>query len=141
MELAEQALLKVKASASHFRAVSYDELPSIIKRLRASKISLPTHLALEFLILTACRTTEVLGAQWDEVDLDDKLWVIPAVRIKSGKSHEVPLNERMILVLRGATSLNVGSDFVFPSGINGKPLSDNTLRQALQKRLEVDATV
>ena len=141
VELAEQALPKVKASASHFRAVSYDELPSIIKRLRASKISLPTQLALEFLILTACRTTEVLGAQWNEIHLDDKLWVIPAVRMKSGKPHEVPLTERMTSVLRHAATLNVGGDFVFPSGISGRPLSNNTLRQALQKRLEVDATV
>jgi integrase len=141
VELAEQALPKVKASASHFRAVSYDELPSIIKRLRASKISLPTQLALEFLILTACRTTEVLGAQWNEIYLDNKLWVIPAVRMKSGKPHEVPLTERMISVLRDAASLNVGGDFVFPSGISRRPLSNNTLRQALQKRLEVDATV
>jgi integrase len=141
VELAEQALPKVKASGAHFKAVSYDELPSIIKRLRASKISLPTQLALEFLILTACRTSEVLGLQWSEIDRDDKLWVIPAIRMKSGKPHEVPLTDQMMTVLNKAASLNVDNALVFPSDVNGRPLSNNTLRQALQKRLGIDATV
>jgi integrase len=116
-------------------------LPSIIERLKASKISLPTRLALEFLILTACRTTEVLGAQWCEVDDDGKLWVIPAVRMKNGKPHEVPLTDQMFGVLNKAKSLNANNGFIFPSGINGRPLSNNTLRLALQKRLGIDATV
>lgn len=141
VELAEQALPKVKASGAHFKAVPYDELPSIIKRLRASKISLPTQLALEFLILTACRTSEVLGLQWSEIDRDDKLWVIPAIRMKSGKPHEVPLTDQMMAVLNKAASLNVDNGLVFPSDVNGRPLSNNTLRQALQKRLGIDATV
>ncbi|MDA9994734.1 site-specific integrase [Planktomarina temperata] len=141
VELAEQALPKVKASGAHFKAVSYDELPSIIKRLRASKISLPTQLALEFLILTACRTSEVLGLQRSEIDRDDKLWVIPAIRMKSGKPHEVPLTDQMMTVLNKAASLNVDNALVFPSDVNGRPLSNNTLRQALQKRLGIDATV
>ena len=141
VELAEQALPKVKASGAHFKAVSYDELPSIIKRLRASKISLPTQLALEFLILTACRTSEVLGLEWSEIDRDDKLWVIPAIRMKSGKPHEVPLTDQMMAVLNKAASLNVDNGLVFPSDVNGRPLSNNTLRQALQKRLGIDATV
>ena len=141
VEIAEQALPKVKASGAHFKAVSYDDLPSIIKKLQASQISLPTRLALEFLILTACRTTEVLDSHWSEVDLDKKLWAIPAYRMKSGKSHEVPLTDQMLGVLDKAELLNIDNGLIFPSGINGRPLSNNTLRQALQKRLRVDATV
>ena len=83
VELAEQALPKVKASGAHFKSVSYDDLPEIITRLQASSVSLATRLALEFLILTASRTTEVLEAHWSEIDLDKKLWVIPAERICS----------------------------------------------------------
>lgn len=141
VELAGQALPNVKASGAHFRAVSCDELPRIITRLRGSKISFPMKLALEFLLLTACRTSEVLGLQWGEIDFDDKRWAIPASGMKSGKSHKVPLTDQMVVVLRKAKSLNVGNGFVFPSGVNGRPLFNNTLRQALQKHRKVDATL
>ena len=88
VELAEQALPKVKASGAHFKSVSYDDLPEIITRLQASTVSLATRLALEFLILTASRTTEVLEAHWSEIDLDKKLWVISADRMKASPDHE-----------------------------------------------------
>ncbi len=67
VELAEQALPKVKASGAHFKSVSYAK---IIDRLQGSSVSLATRLALEFLILTASRTTEVLEAHWSEIDHD-----------------------------------------------------------------------
>lgn len=141
MELAEQALPKVNASAAYSMAVSYEEVPSITKRLRASNISLPTQSALEFLILTACRTTKLLSAQWSEADLDGKLWIIPAIRMESGEPHEVALTKQMTMVLHEAAALNVDSDFVFPSGTKGRPFSNNTWRHALQKRLGINATV
>ena len=68
--------------------------------------------ALEFAILTAARTGEVIGAQWDEIDLDDKTWMIPAGRMKGGKEHRVPLSERAIELLR-ALPTEDGNDFVF----------------------------
>jgi integrase len=141
VELAEQALPKVKASGAHFRSVSYDDLPEIIDRLHASSVSLATRLALEFLILTASRTTEVLEAHWSEIDLDKKLWVIPAERMKASRDHEVPLTERMIEILQTAAELKLDNGLIFPSALNGKAMSNNTLRLALQKRLGVDATV
>ena len=61
--------------------------------------------------------------------------------MKSGKPHEVPLTDQMMAVLNKAASLNVDNGLVFPSDVNGRPLSNNTLRQALQKRLGIDATV
>ena len=73
VELAEQALSKVKASGAHFKSVSYDDLPEIIDRFQDSSVSPASRLALEFLILTASRTTEVLEAHWIEIDLDKKL--------------------------------------------------------------------
>ena len=141
VELAEQALPKVKASGAHFKSVSYDDLPEIIERLQASSVSLATRLALEFLILTASRTTEVLEAHWSEIDLDKKLWVIPAERMKASRDHEVPLTERMIEILQAAAELKLDNGLIFPSALNGKAMSNNTLRLALQKRLGVDATV
>ena len=70
VELAEQVLPFLKASGTHFNSVAYDDLPDIVNKLQDSQISLPTRLALEFLILSACRTTEVLEANWREIDIE-----------------------------------------------------------------------
>ena len=141
VELAEQALPRIKPSGEHFKSASYEDLPEIVSRLQSSQISLPTRLALEFLILSACRTTEVLEAHWSEINLHKRLWAIPAERMKANKLHEVPLTDRMIEILEMATIMKADTGLVFPSQINGKALSNNTLRLALQKRLKVDATV
>lgn len=141
VELAEQALPRIKPSGEHFKSASYEELPQIVNQLQSSQVSLPTRLALEFLILSACRTTEVLEAHWSEIKLDKRLWVIPAERMKASKPHEVPLTDRMMDLLEVAGSLKLDNGLIFPSQINGKALSNNTLRLALQKRLKVDATV
>ena len=141
VELAEQALPRIKPSGEHFKSASYEELPQIVSQLQSSQVSLPTRLALEFLILSACRTTEVLEAHWSEIKLDKRLWVIPAERMKASKPHEVPLTDRMMDLLEVAGSLKLDNGLIFPSQINGKALSNNTLRLALQKRLKVDATV
>ena len=141
VDLAEQALPKVKASGAQFKSVSYDDLPEIIDRFQDSSVSLATRLALGFLILTASRTTEVLEAHWSEIDLDKKLWVISANRMKASPHHEVPLTERTIEILQAATKLKLDNGLMVPSSLNGKAMSNNTLRVALQKRLGVDATV
>ncbi len=141
VELAEQALPRIKPSGKHFKSASYQDLPEIVGQLQSSQISLPTRLALEFLILSACRTTEVLEAHWSEIDLDKRLWVIPAERMKANKLHQVPLTDRMIEILEVAGSIKLDNGLIFPSQINGKALSNNTLRLALQKRLAVDATI
>ncbi len=141
VELVEQALPKVNASGAHFRSVSYDDLPQIIDRFQDSSVSLATRLALEFLILTASRTTEVLEAHWSEIDLDKKLWVISADRMKASPDHEVPLTERTIEILQAAAKLKLDNGLMFPSSLNGVAMSNNTLRVALQKRSGVDATV
>ena len=56
-------------------------------------------LALEFTVLTCARTAETLGATWDEIDLDEKVWIVPANRIKAGKEHRVPLSKAALAVL------------------------------------------
>jgi integrase len=83
----------------------------------------------------------VLEAHWSEIKLDKRLWVIPAKRMKASKPHEVPLTDRMIEILEVAGSIKLDNGLIFPSQINGKALSNNTLRLALQKRPKVDATV
>jgi integrase len=74
-------------------------------------------LALEFLILTAARTGEVLGATWDEVSFDDRLWTIPNVRTKSGREHRVPLSDSALAILAKLAELEPGG-FVFPGQLS-----------------------
>jgi len=80
----------------HLRALPYSEVPAFIADLRQRNGAAP---AFEFLILTATRTSEVLGATWSEFDLDAKTWTISAERTKSGREHRVPLCPRAIEIL------------------------------------------
>jgi len=141
VELAEQALPKQLKSDDHHKSLEFEKLPEMISNLRKSKISLPTKLALEFTILSACRTNEVLNAKWEEIDLTKLLWSIPSERMKGGKVHQVPLTDRMTVILNDCKKLKTNNDLLFPSEINGEALSNNTMRLALKKRLKVDATV
>ena len=141
VELAEQALPKQLKSDDHHKSLEFEKLPEMISNLRKSKISLPTKLALEFTILSACRTSEVLNAKWEEIDLTKLIWSIPSKRMKGGKVHQVPLTDRMTVILNDCKKLKTNNDLLFPSEINGEALSNNTMRLALKKRLKVDATV
>ena len=141
VELAEQALPKQLKSDDHHKSLEFEKLPEMITNLRKSKISLPTKLALEFTILSACRTSEVLNAKWEEIDLTKLIWSIPSERMKGGKVHQVPLTDRMTVILNDCKKLKTNNDLLFPSEINGEALSNNTMRLALKKRLKIDATV
>jgi integrase len=94
--------------------------------------------ALEFAILTAARSGEVLGAMWDEFDLEAKIWTVPARRMKAGKEHRVPLSDRAMAILDGLQQARV-SEFVFPGFKRGCPLSNMAL-EAVLRRTEVDVT-
>ena len=141
VELAEQALPKQLKSDDHHKSLEFEKLPEMISNLKKSKISLPTKLALEFTILSACRTNEVLNAKWEEIDLTKLVWSIPSERMKGGKVHQVPLTDRMTVILNDCKKLKTNNDLLFPSEINGEALSNNTMRLALKKRLKIDATV
>ena len=140
VELAEQALPRQKASESHFKALPYTEIHNIIKTLQNLEIQTSTKLSLQFLILTASRKKEVLNAKWDEIDFNLNKWIVPASRMKAGKEHEVPLSKQALKILEGAKLSDGNSPLLFPSSTTGKPLSDNTLRLVLQKRLQLDTT-
>ena len=117
----------------HQPAMPYSDVPAFVRRLQA-RDSISAR-ALEFLILSACRQSEVRLITWSEVDLEARLWTIPANRMKARRVHRVPLTERMVEILNEVGS---GSDFVF--AINNKPLSSNVFR-ALMKRMKVDQYV
>jgi integrase len=92
--------------------------------------------ALELLALTACRSQEVRGAAWDEIDLNTALWVIPGARMKMGKEHRVPLTAEAVALLRALPRID-GNPLVFPAARGGQ-LSDMTLSAAMKRMHEAD---
>jgi integrase len=94
--------------------------------------------ALEFAILTAARTGEVIGATWDEIDLVERLWVIPPDRMKAGKEHRIPLSDRAVELLE---SLPREGHYVFPGGRARKPLSNMAMLKTLRRMDRGDLTV
>lgn len=126
-----------KLSRGHHAAMTYEALPAFIERLRERPAI--AALALEFAILTATRTSEALGAQWAEIDLEARLWSIPGVRMKAGKEHRIPLSERAHAILSEAEKLRVGA-FVFSGQRLGKPLSNMAFLMLLRRMGHGDLT-
>lgn len=94
--------------------------------------------ALQFAILTACRSGEVRGAKWAEIDFASRLWVIPAERMKAGKEHRVPLSVEAVDLLRATPRVG---DFVFEGRTHGTVLSDMSLIAVLRRMGRSDITV
>jgi integrase len=113
---------------AHHAALPWRKIGAFMQRLRQnSEINAR---CLEFLILTACRSGEVRGARWDEIDLEHAVWTIPEQRIKAGREHRVPLSEPALAVLREMTQF--GTDgFVFPGFKEASVLSDVALTNAM----------
>jgi len=125
------------AAVQHHPAMPYVNIPAFLVRLRAAPgISAR---ALEFTILTAARTGEVIGALWDEIDFTSAAWTIPPERTKSGREHRVPLERRAMDLLREMATLS-STPFVFPGGKKGQPLSNMSM-DAVLRRLDIDLTV
>jgi integrase len=106
----------------------YEELPAFYAEL-SSKNGISVK-ALKFTILTACRSGEVLNATWDEIDIQNKTWTIPASRMKAFKEHRVPLTDEMIDILE---SLHVLNEYVFPGQKVGRPLCGVSMNIVMKK--------
>lgn len=128
-----KGLPKQNGRDSHHAALPYRDVPNFAATLRASDASEAARLAFEFLILTASRTAEVLGATWSEVDLNERIWTVPAHRIKAGRAHRVPLPDRCIEVLKRARELSTESDHVFTGRSGHKPLSNMVFLMILRR--------
>ena len=128
---ASAALPQNKVQVKHMKALPYDAVAKTIEAIRKCSAYEVTKLALEFVILTACRSGEVRGAKWSEFDLDAKTWTVPADRMKMRKPHKVPLTARCIEILERVNEIAPDSDTVFPSS-RGVQLSDNTLSKLLR---------
>jgi integrase len=126
-------LSKVR-KVEHFAAMPFGDVPAFYARLRESDGLAARALALA--ILTACRTSEVLGARWSEFDLKAKVWAIPAERMKAGRAHRVPLAPAALALVK--TLPKDESGFLFPDNRRGKPISNMSMLMVLRRRkLEV----
>lgn len=133
-------LPKQSNGVTHHAALSFAEIPAFISTLRESNSEALTKLAFEFLILTACRTNEVLCSAWSEFDLNNAIWTIPALRMKAKREHRVPLSHRCVEILNRAKEIGGDSPFVFSSLNNrDKPMSNMIFLKVL-KRMRLDIT-
>ena len=122
----------------HHKALSYKEIGGFMEKLREQEGFAAR--ALEWLILTASRTSETIGATWDEIDFEGEIWTIPAERIKGGKEHRVPLSSEALKIAKEMCKLKDG-DYVFQGGKRGKPLSTNALLVLLKRMGRQDLTI
>jgi integrase len=128
----------LKLARGHHAAMAYEEVATFIVKLRKREAT--SALALELCILTAARSGEILGLRWPEIDLDKKIWTVPADRMKAGREHRVPLSPRAVAILRQLAKVKVG-DFVFDGQARNKPLSNMAMEMVLRRMKIEDATV
>ena len=126
------ALPKNSVRHQHQRALPHAQVAEALARVRASKAHWATVMAFEFLVLTACRSGEVRGARWKEVDAAAATWTVPPSRMKAKLEHRVPLSDRAVAVLDEAREIADESGLVFPSP-TGCVLSDSTLSKLLRE--------
>ena len=129
----------------HDAALAYVEMPGFLEELQHQEGNAAR--ALEFTILTAARTGETIRAKWGEIDLAEKIWTIPAGRMKAEKEHRVPLNTKALAILeemkpKGAATAQIRADaFVFPGNKLDRPLSNMALLMLLRRMGHDDLTV
>jgi integrase len=122
----------------HHTALPHAELSAFMADLRQQNGIAAR--ALEFAILTAARTGEVIGARWHEINFGERLWTVPATRMKAAREHRVPLSPSGIMILQEMQAIGAG-EFVFPSARSGKPISDMAMTMALRRMGRRNLTV
>lgn len=130
-------LPKVKAKVEHHEAMPWRDVPAFYNELEGRSATAAK--ALQFTILSACRTSEVLGMTWDEIDTDARLWTIPAERMKTGVAHRVPLTDEMLRILEPMRALAL--TYVFEGQKRHRPLSNMSMLMLLRRMGRGDFTV
>jgi integrase len=120
---------KAKHSVRHHPALAYKDLPAFMTELRWRE-GLSAR-ALEFVVLTAARTGEAIGATWDEIDLGERVWRVPGSRMKGGRPHTVPLSGRALAILEGLPRIQ-GCPFLFPGLKPGSSLSNMAMLELMR---------
>ena len=125
-----------KLTRGHHAAMPFADVPQFIACLRTR--GAVAALALEFAILTAARSGEVLGARWAEIDFENSIWTVPAARMKGGRMHRVPLSVPALVMLKKLHEARTG-EFIFSGQRRGKPLSEMAMEMIL-RRMKADGT-
>lgn len=111
-----------------------EELPKLMRSLIMSNLSVSTRCLIEWQLLTLVRPSEASGARWTEIDLDTKLWTIPAERMKAKREHVVPLSPQALDILEVMKPISAHREYVFPSRNNPKqPMNSQTANAALKR--------
>jgi len=124
-------LLPAKAKIApvrHHAALPYTDIPDFMKKLR--EVLGTAARALEFTILTAARTSEVLGAKRSEINFRERMWIVPPERMKARKEHKVPLSDSAIAIIK---SMPTDRDYLFPGTRKGRPLSNGAMLKPLER--------
>ncbi|MEP7452416.1 integrase arm-type DNA-binding domain-containing protein [Phyllobacterium sp. SB3] len=125
-----------KLTRGHHAAMPYNGIAKFVGQLRVREAMAGK--ALEFIILTASRSGEVVNATWDEFDLDAKLWTVPAKRMKAGRVHRVPLSERAVEIVKELLETRESdNDYVFSGQKAKRPISAASI-DMLMRRMKVD---
>ena len=130
-------LPKQNGKVEHQRSLPHAQVRGALLAVGQSGARLSTKLAFEFLVLTAARSVEVRCADWSEIDSENRVWTVPAAKMKASKEHRVPLSEQALSVLGRARELFGGTGLVFPTP-RGKALADNTMPKLLRD-LKIEA--
>lgn len=112
-----------------------EELPKLMKALVMSNLSVPTRCLIEWQLLTLVRPSEASGARWGEIDLDLKLWTIPAERMKAKREHIVPLSSQALDILEVMKPISSHREYIFPSRNNPKMSMNSQTANAAIKRI------
>lgn len=115
----------------HHTAMPFKDVPAFVERIRRTD-SVGAR-ALEFMVLTAARTAEATGARWEEIYLEEKIWTIPAPRMKAGREHRVPLTNRAIELLEEMQGLRKPAGFVFPGRDPKRHISNMAFEMHLRR--------
>jgi integrase len=132
----------------HLAALAWREAPALMGALAQDGLTGEAATAsgasrcLAFLILTAVRSGEARGCRWDEIDMEQRVWIIPAARMKGGrKEHRVPLSEPAMNILRSLAKLRTTEPLVFLGHVRGRPMRDTTLTTVLRRLSRASVTV
>jgi len=127
----EPILGNIKQEPRSHPSLPYEQVAEFIQCLQKKKGIAPK--ALEFAILTACRSGEIFGAKWHEIDYKNKVWIIPKERMKAEKEHRVPLSQDAIRLLESIQPHTQSYDFIFPAPRSGEMLSDMSLTTMIRR--------
>ncbi|MCY6412078.1 tyrosine-type recombinase/integrase [Acinetobacter sp. VNH17] len=130
----EPILGNLKQESRPHPSLPYEQVAEFIHHLRQKKGISPK--ALEFAILTACRSGEIFGAKWQEIDFKNRVWIIPKERMKAEKEHRVPLSQQALNLLESIQNHTQTQDFIFPAPRTGEMLSDMSLTTLIKRMHE-----